>query len=296
MDSELIAVLQSLAADFRSLRQDVGAIAQVLQQQSLGERPGFSQGSGKRYVYVENDQFGNCWHFYGDRTEEFSIKQNTLTGLVTELRYDTVERGGRTSSKCWVTIAALGQTYVLESGLETVFSRGVVAALAAATQEQLAQPISISVRTGDQESKAVLSTVRDNTGTWIDSRIDNNTPFEGVLAKAMANVAAANGKTVQEMMGDRKSTGKVEYSGPPDVSTHAVDRKVTSEELKALAQAREKHGWSVESFRAYCSRIGFNAATDITRDAFNRLMSDVLPNVELRDTWNAWAAGQVAAS
>ena len=110
---------------------------------------GLSTESPRKWLYVGQEQ-GTCWYFRHNN-ENVPVIENSLTGYLKVARLETKEFKGKSELKLQLTIDA-GIKYVIQSGVNTVFSRGVLLALNLLSEAELLKPITISVRPGNQES------------------------------------------------------------------------------------------------------------------------------------------------
>lgn len=119
---------------------------------------GLSIQTQRKWLYVGQEQ-GTCWYFCHNN-ENIPVIENLLTGVVKSIEIADKEFKGKTEQKLQITIDA-GTKYILQSGITTIFSRGILIALNLLSETELTQPIAIGVKAGNQES-IVLGSVYQN--------------------------------------------------------------------------------------------------------------------------------------
>lgn len=118
---------------------------------------GFGPHPGKIYVFVGADEEGDTWYTL-DNGKPVPIKEPALTGFLTNISVTRREYKGKDNYKLDVTIDCIEEVYVLRSGIDTVFSKGLVGALMQI--EDFLEPIIVTASMGD-ENKVVFCNVYD---------------------------------------------------------------------------------------------------------------------------------------
>lgn len=104
------------------------------------------------YLYVAEsvDEDGNVqpWHMYDhDAKKQIPVKERALTGVVSGLRMKMgPEFKGKRPVKLQIQVETGDQPYVVQSGVDTTFTRGVLLALDMV--DDLAQPLTLVVANG----------------------------------------------------------------------------------------------------------------------------------------------------
>lgn len=113
------------------------------------------------YVAESEDEQGNTqpWHMYDhDAKKQIPVKDRALTGIVTGLRMKLgPEFKGKKPVKLQIQVDAGGQPYVVQSGVETTFTRGVLLALDLV--DDLSRPVTLVVANGGD--KVIFGRVHD---------------------------------------------------------------------------------------------------------------------------------------
>jgi len=152
---------------------------------------GFHDEAGTVYVYC-NRQHNCSWYTLSgsDRTPQ-PIAHTALTGIIKDLRFEQTERRGKPCHKLMTTVQA-GRTYVLESGYDTHFSKGLLGAIALMTPQQLLVPITIQPAPGDEDSVLFCR-------LWVGSELIKVSYDESVEWREIARAALNNVKLAREM-------------------------------------------------------------------------------------------------
>jgi hypothetical protein len=113
------------------------------------------------FLYVSTEHSPSGWHRWDHaRGEAVVVAENACTGYLRDVAAVERERRGETKVKLDLTLACGPRVYVVESGIETQFSRSVLAALARLTPRHLRRALCVEVRPGD-EDKVVFGDVFD---------------------------------------------------------------------------------------------------------------------------------------
>lgn len=150
-------------------------------------------GSGTVYLSVSREHSDCLWHSW-DKTKECHIPypQNALVGRLKKLEISNgLEFKGKTPTKLKVTIEA-DREYIIQSGLETVFSRQLCLVVSKLSIEALKNPVGIAVEAGKDE-KVVLSRVF-NPATQKVAYVEagDNPDWNAIINQAIRKVEEAN--------------------------------------------------------------------------------------------------------
>ncbi|ALF52396.1 hypothetical protein ACX27_05300 [Nostoc piscinale CENA21] len=110
---------------------------------------GFGSIPKPQYVFVskEND---HCWYTLSDDGKQIPIYDRALTGVITEIEVNKiVETSQGKSEKTDLHILA-DKPYIIRSGSESYFSKGLLLSLDALSYEKLLQPLTIAVSPGEK--------------------------------------------------------------------------------------------------------------------------------------------------
>ncbi len=110
---------------------------------------GLHNEAGNCKIYC-NRHNGYMWYTLNNG-EPSAVAATALTGYLRELRFEKCERRGKEVHKLLATIQA-ERTYILESGHDTQFAKGLLAAIASLTPQQLYSPITLQPQPGTDES------------------------------------------------------------------------------------------------------------------------------------------------
>ena len=116
---------------------------------SSKQQIGFGHPPKPRYIYT-NRQYPDClWYFWdGENKKHEPIQFQALTGIIEKLDTEEKDYKGKRNLKINLHIRA-ERNYVIESGLETMFSKGLLYAISKLPITTFKQPITIAVEPGD---------------------------------------------------------------------------------------------------------------------------------------------------
>lgn len=141
-------------------------------------------------LWIYANRSNNClWYSIRDG-EVAPIQQTALTGYLEELRFEKVERRGKEVVKLQAFVKG-DRPYCVESGYDSNFSKGLLAACALLTPQQIRSPISISPQAGNDES--VLFCRMFAGSELVKASYDEQTNWRAVSQQAINNIRAARG-------------------------------------------------------------------------------------------------------
>lgn len=113
------------------------------------------------YVAESEDEEGNPqpWHMYDhDAKKQIPVKDRALTGIINGLRMKLgPEFKGKRPVKLQIQVDAGGQPYIVQSGVDTTFARGVLLALDLV--DDFSKPLTLVVANGGD--KVIFGRVHD---------------------------------------------------------------------------------------------------------------------------------------
>lgn len=172
-----------LLASLTKQQQLLSLILDSLNKPKLG----LHNDAGSCKIYC-NRQHGSLWYTLTNG-EASPITATALTGYLKGLKFEKVERRGKEVHKLLTTIEA-DRVYILESGHDSHFSKGMLAAVAALTPQQLLQPLTVQPAKGDDESVLFCR-------VWLGAELfkvsyDDTTDWRATSKQAIAVVKSAS--------------------------------------------------------------------------------------------------------
>jgi hypothetical protein len=148
----------------------------------------------KNQVYVFcNRKNGGLWYTLSEQNKPVIIEQPALTGYIRKIDFKETVRRNEKSHKLHCYVEA-DKNYILESGHDSLFSKGLLSAIAAAYPLDLREPVTIEVQPADNES-VLFCNVYIN-GKRIISSFDDQTDWKLTSRAAIDGVRVANGEAV----------------------------------------------------------------------------------------------------
>lgn len=142
-------------------------------------------------VYCNRDRCPGALWYTVPAGEPCALEAKAIRGYVRDLRFEQVERRGKTVWKLYTLIDCGSSAYELESGHDSVFTKGLTMAIASMEPSDLRQPLSIGVAAGDDES-VLLCRVWTADNSPVFARWDEATDWKAVANRAISVVRAAN--------------------------------------------------------------------------------------------------------
>lgn len=142
-----------------------------------------SPGSLKIYANRTN---GGVWYTLKDG-QPVVLDAVALTGYLKELKFEEATRRGKQVFKL-LTYLDGDRPYVIESGHDSHFSKGLLSAVAHLSSGELQQPVTIEPRAADEETVLFCSLYQGSSQVF--APYSEETDWREVSKQAIANVAA----------------------------------------------------------------------------------------------------------
>jgi hypothetical protein len=204
---------------------------------------GFHAPLTKLYIFVRNE--GNCLWYWLDDGKKIYIPHTALTGTLNSLEVKEAQTSHGDRMKADFEIVA-DRRYVLRSGIDSAFSRGMLMLIAALSDEQLKRPITLELKAGDEKGNVLVSG-RDPetfepilTGSW-----------EGVNWELLMNRAIARF-----------------ISSQPQPQT--INQKQYSDLLDRMTQT----GYTMAGFGKLLAKYGFCRGSQITQGKYPQIWAE----------------------
>jgi hypothetical protein len=174
---------------------------------------GFHQPLSRLYVFVKNE--GNCLWYYLDDGRKIYIAETALTGVLRGLEMKEASTSHGDRMKLDIELVA-DRRYVLRSGIDSAFSRGMLMTIAALSDEQLKRPITLELKPGDEKGNVLVSGRNPETFEPIVTGKWEGANWESLLESAIARLGGGSNpqpeptiseKQYQDLLAKVKSTG-----------------------------------------------------------------------------------------
>jgi hypothetical protein len=175
------ALLQDILTELRAAAQATQAARTPL---------GFGHPPRPRYIYA-NRQYPDClWYFWnGAKSEHEPIGMHALTGRVEKLEIETKEFKGKTEQKVNLHMFA-DRSYVIQSGFDTLFARGLLYTLSKLPADAFANPITVAVEAGDTDQVLFCRIYNPVTGNSVYAPYPDQVDWAAVADRAIQKIAA----------------------------------------------------------------------------------------------------------
>jgi hypothetical protein len=160
----------------------------ILTELRRGPALGFGHPPSGRYIYA-NRQYSDClWYFYnGEKKEHDPIAHHALTGLVEKLEIETKEYKNKPEVKLNLHLRA-DRRYVIQSGFNTEFAKGLLARLNQVSASALRSPLTIGVQAGETD-QVLFCRLWDSQGEGIKVETMEGLDYVAIAADIAARIA-----------------------------------------------------------------------------------------------------------
>jgi hypothetical protein len=167
---DLTPIVESLIAKVDRLESALSQVSQL----------GFT--SDRTYVFVDS-KYGGVWYTLTRDNQPQPIEAFSLNGYIRKLEFKSCGEGAKASYKLLCYVDA-DQQYILRTGHDTHFAKGLLISIASMPPEKLARP----VRINPQASKSTILCNLHQDGALIRARYNADTDWRSVSIKAMENL------------------------------------------------------------------------------------------------------------
>jgi len=167
----------------------------ILQElQASKQQLGFGHSPKPRYIYANRQYPDSLWYFWdGAKKEHEPIQFQALTGIVEKLEVEEKEYKGKPDYKVNLHIKA-DRNYVIQSGLETLFAKGLVYTLSKLPVTSFNKPITIAVEPGDTEQVLFCRVYNPVTKQAVYAPYTEPVNWQQVIARATSKINTAHGR------------------------------------------------------------------------------------------------------
>jgi hypothetical protein len=151
---------------------------------------GFSEPPKARYIYA-NRQYPDClWYFWdGGNNKHEPIGNSAITGFIEKVEIEDKEFRGKKDPKFNLHIRT-DRPYVIQSGVETMFAKGLMFTLSRLPAEAFAKPIMISVEAGETEQVLFARVYNPATGALVFAPYGDDVNWGDVFVKLQNKLGA----------------------------------------------------------------------------------------------------------
>jgi len=127
--------------------------------------------------------------------EPSPVEAISISGYVVKFQFEVLTRMGEEAKKLQTTISTGDRLYTLESSHDSNFSKGLMAAFAEMTPEQLRHPVTIEPQPSQEDTakaKQIVFAKVSQRGEAIYCRYDQDTDWKTIAGIALNNVWEAS--------------------------------------------------------------------------------------------------------
>jgi hypothetical protein len=229
-------LLQAILEELRSQRQPLG----------------FGHPPKPRYIYA-NRQYQDClWYFWnGAKNMHEPIQYHAVTGIIEKLEIEEREFRGKPDLKVNLYIRA-DRVYVIQSGYDTLFSKGLIYTLSKLPAEAFRQPITIAIEPGDTDQVLFCRIYNPATGQAVFAPYTDQVDWNKVTQRAIGKITSAHGEipsaedpvAPESQVSDPVPPQQAQVRQPaPTTSAPATAAIDVTETLNAINLELERIGW-----------------------------------------------------
>jgi hypothetical protein len=158
------------------------------------------------HIQASEDGSGSCWHYFKADDTQVNVPVRGLAGYIKEIICAKGEFNGRPTINLRIVFAA-ERTWIIQSGVSTTFSRGVLLALE--QLDDIKQKLIISTAMGDRG--AVYGDVYLFSGSRVEAKWDRDKPLSPIVKKLQVKL----GQEPQDMKALQPPKGNAAPAQPP---------------------------------------------------------------------------------
>lgn len=211
---------------------------------------GFHAPLTKLYIFVKNE--GNCLWYWLDDGRKIYIQESALTGIIKNLEVKEASTSHGDRMKADFEIVA-DRRYVLRSGADSAFTKGMLITIAALSDEQLKRPITIEVKAGEEKGNVLVSARDPETFEFVLTGSWKGVNWESLLESAIARLG-----------------GSLQPQPQPE-----TQRTITQKQYQDLLARMKQTGYSTAGFGELLMKYGFRRGGEITQKAYPQIWAEV---------------------
>ncbi|PSB28372.1 hypothetical protein C7B70_21175 [Chlorogloea sp. CCALA 695] len=164
---------------------------------SSKQQIGFGHPPKPRYIYT-NRQYPEClWYFWdGENKRHEPILFNALTGIIEKLETEEKEYKGKRSLKINLHIRA-ERNYAIQTGIETMFAKGLLYTLSELPVEKFKSAITIAVEPGNDAQVSFCRIYNPVSGQAVYAPYTEPVNWQDVIRRAISKIDTAHGRFEQ---------------------------------------------------------------------------------------------------
>lgn len=220
---------------------------------------GFHAPLTRLYVFIKNE--GNALWYYLDDGNKVYIHETALTGTIKHFEVKEANTSFGDEVKADFEIMA-DRRYVLRSGVDTAFTKGMLMTLAALSDEQLKHPLTLELKPGEKKGNVLVS-ARDpetfepiKTGTW------ENANWDQLMNQALSRFG---GEVV------------IPQTPPqPPATPPTPNRPVYPQHNNLIKLVRSRTGHSPAQVMAWCEQHGAQVPNQLSPELCRQLVDSLV--------------------
>ncbi len=181
------------------VNNDSNAYLQAILEElrASNQQLGFGHPPKVRYIYA-NRHYPEClWYFWdGAKKEHEPILFQALTGMIEKLATEEKEYKGKRELKINLHIRA-ERNYVIQSGAETMFAKGLVYTLSKLPVAAFTQPVTIAVEAGEDDQVLSCRIYNPVTRQAVFAPYTEPVNWQEVIARAVVKIESVHGRIGQ---------------------------------------------------------------------------------------------------
>lgn len=223
---------------------------------------GFHAPLTRLYVFIKNE--GNAlWYYLDDGVKRY-IQETALTGILKRFEVKEAQTSFGTELKADFEVVA-DRRYVLRSGTDTAFTKGMLMTIAALSDKQLRLPITLELKAGDERGNVLVSARDPETFEPIRSGSWENADWNNLMNQALARLGGEVPQPAPQAQ--PKPQAKPQVKLQPQVTKPALYPQYDT----AIKAIRLKTGHSPEQIIGWCQQHNASSPAELPPEAFHSL-------------------------
>lgn len=211
---------------------------------------GFHPPLTRLYIFVKNE--GNCLWYSLDDGRKVYIQETALTGVIKSLEVKEASTSHGDRMKLDVEVVA-DRRYVLRSGVESAFSRGMLMLIAALSDEQLKRPITLELKPGDEKGNVLVGGRNPESFEFILTGSWENANWDELMESAIARLGGSQPQSQPQSQSQQPTISQKQYND--------------------LLARSKRNGYTVGGFGELLLKYGFSRGGQITQKSYPQLWS-----------------------
>ena len=221
---------------------------------------GFHAPLTRLYVFIKNEA-NALWYYLDDGTKRY-IQETALTGTLKRFEVKEAQTSFGSELKADFEVIA-DRRYVLRSGTDTAFTKGMLLVIASLSDNQLKRPITLELKAGEEKNNVLVSARNPETFEPIRTGSWENADWNALLNQALARLGGEVPQPVPQT--------QTKPQPQPAVQSQATKPALYPQHNTLIKSIRQVTGHSADQIIGWCQSHNAQSPAELSPDQCEQL-------------------------